>query len=130
MAGFQGSVTSSGVNVIRYHHEADEPSGLHDIIIVNDLVVRTFSGVERWERVKKQNIILNLWLHCSTKLSSEEDNLVSSFNYGTISKAIVAYCEETSFKSIEALALHIAKIITVEKKVPKVTVRVSKPTGE
>eukprot|EP01135_Chromosphaera_perkinsii_P003874 Nk52_evm10s260 gene=Nk52_evmTU10s260 len=135
MAGLLGSSGgNSGMNIIRYHHDSESYSPQmgaveDDMIIVNDLVVRTFSGVERWERVKKQNMIINLWLHCSTKLSCEEDSLKNSFNYGTISKLVCAYCEESSFKSIEALALSIARLITVERKVPKVTVRVSKPTG-
>eukprot|EP00126_Sphaerothecum_destruens_P011057 Sdes_comp20850_c0_seq3m17590 len=98
-----------------------------DVILVTDLSVRTLSGVERWEREKKQNIIINLWIFCDTQSSAQQDSLACSFNYGIIAKTVTNYCEESSFKTLEALAFSIAKLCILENQVPKITVRVSKP---
>eukprot|EP00126_Sphaerothecum_destruens_P011052 Sdes_comp20850_c0_seq2m17586 len=100
-----------------------------DVILVTDLSVRTLSGVERWEREKKQNIIINLWIFCDTQSSAQQDSLACSFNYGIIAKTVTNYCEESSFKTLEALAFSIAKLCILENQVPKITVRVSKPCG-
>ncbi|MBC7870603.1 MAG: dihydroneopterin aldolase, partial [Chitinophagaceae bacterium] len=52
-----------------------------------------------------------------------------SFNYRTITKAIIQHVESSNYKLVEALATAIARICVVNHQADYVQVRVHKPTA-
>ncbi|CAG8656755.1 13796_t:CDS:2, partial [Cetraspora pellucida] len=99
----------------------------HDKIIIKNLLVRNVTGVDSWERVKRQPVLINLILHKNISEAGEKDKLSYSINYGIVSKAVSKFAEDSVSDSIEALAEGIAKICVNECHVPRVVVRVEKP---
>ncbi|CAI2175476.1 17556_t:CDS:1 [Funneliformis geosporum] len=101
---------------------------MEDKIIINNLEVHNIIGVDSWERVKKQPIIINLTIFTSLSQAGNTDNIQQySIDYGTVTKVVTKFSEESSFKSIEALADAIAKLCITEFHIPKIYIRLEKP---
>ncbi|CAG8716146.1 15662_t:CDS:1, partial [Dentiscutata heterogama] len=83
--------------------------------------------VDSWERVNRQPVLINLILNKNISKAGEKDKLTYSINYGTVSKAVSKFAEDSICDSIEALAEGIAKICVNKCHAPRVTVRVEKP---
>ncbi|CAG8510292.1 44566_t:CDS:2 [Gigaspora margarita] len=98
-----------------------------DKIIVKNLLVRNVTGVDSWERVKRQPVLINLVLNKNISKAGEKDKLSYSINYGTVAKAVSKFAEDYICDTVEALAEGIAKICVNECHAPRVTVRVEKP---
>jgi len=98
-----------------------------DKVFVKDLLVRGIVGINPDERVKKQDILINLVLHTDTRRAAETDNIEDAVNYKDISKRIIAHVEESADFLVEKLVSDIARIILTEYPVQRVTVRVEKP---
>ncbi|KAF9408898.1 trifunctional dihydropteroate synthetase [Podila epigama] len=100
---------------------------MHDKIIIRDLTVRNIIGVDAWERSKRQPIIINLVVYTSVSQAGDTDHLPYSIHYGILCKTVEAHSEKTEFRSVEALADSIARIVISKCHAPKITVRVDKP---
>ncbi|CAG8463757.1 237_t:CDS:2 [Dentiscutata erythropus] len=98
-----------------------------DKIIIKNLLVRNVTGVDSWERLKRQPVLINLTLNKNISKAGEKDKLTYSINYGTVSKAVSKFAEDSICDSVEVLAEGIAKICVNECHAPRVTVRVEKP---
>ncbi|CAG8559627.1 1150_t:CDS:2 [Diversispora eburnea] len=98
-----------------------------DKIIVKDLVVQNIIGVDSWERVKRQPVIINMIIQKNISEAGKTDKLTDTINYGTVSKVVTEFAEKSSYKSVEALADGIAKVCINKCFAPKVTVSVEKP---
>ncbi|CAB4392873.1 unnamed protein product [Rhizophagus irregularis] len=100
---------------------------MEDKIIIKDLEVHNIIGVDSWERVKKQPVIINLIIYTDISKAGDTDHLPYSIDYSSITKSITKFSEESSFKSIEALADAIAKLCIAEFHISKVNIRLEKP---
>src|SRR4051794_32192973 len=100
---------------------------MEDKIIIKELEVHNIIGVDSWERVKKQPIIINLTVYTDATQVGDTDQLQHSIDYSAITKSVTKFSEESSFKSIEALADAIAKLCVTEFHTPKVNIRLEKP---
>lgn len=98
-----------------------------DQVIIKDLSVRGVIGVEKWEREKPQEILINLILFADLKKAGESDDIKDTVNYRTISKKVMAHTERAKRLTVEALATDIAAICLAEPGVQKARVRVEKP---
>ncbi|MGQ9849324.1 MAG: dihydroneopterin aldolase [Aggregatilineaceae bacterium] len=98
-----------------------------DKIIVQDLLLRGIIGFNDWEREKKQDILINLTLFTDTRRGGLTDDPADILNYRTITKAIIAHVEESSYQTVEALAAAIARLCVVDHGAERVIVRVEKP---
>jgi FolB domain-containing protein len=98
-----------------------------DQVIIKDLSVRGVIGVEKWEREKPQEILINLILFADLKKAGESDDIKDTVNYRTISKKVMAHTERAKRLTVEALAADIAAICLAEPGVQKARVRVEKP---
>jgi FolB domain-containing protein len=97
-----------------------------DIIEIDALRLRCMIGFRAHELKDKQDVVISLRLGCDMRLAGETDDPADILNYRTITKAIIAHVEASSYKLVEALAVSIAKI-ACEKGAPWVQVRVHKP---
>ncbi|KAI8911553.1 Dihydropteroate synthase-like protein, partial [Gorgonomyces haynaldii] len=93
-----------------------------------DLSVNCIVGVFPWERAEKQRVVLNLSMFVPSDHTVALDRPKIA-NYRTVTRAVQQYVEQSTFKTVEALALGICNIMTKQCHIPKVTVRLEKPSA-
>ena len=98
-----------------------------DQVIIKNLNARGIIGINDWERVKKQEIRINIILYTDLQNAGESDNIKDSVNYRTVSKRVIKHAETAERYTVEALASDLAKICLAEKGVLRARVRVEKP---
>ncbi|KAJ8326119.1 trifunctional dihydropteroate synthetase [Batrachochytrium dendrobatidis] len=109
---------------------AADPYRRADILSINDLVLNCIIGVNAWEREERQNIIVNIQMF--VELDDQAliaDHVPKMQNYRTITRMLTKLVEESSYKTVEALAIRIAHLLIQVCFVPKVTIRIEKPSA-
>jgi FolB domain-containing protein len=97
-----------------------------DKILIKDLLLRGIVGINDSERVKKQDILINLVIDHDLKQPGMSDSIEDTLNYKTITKKIIKLVETSEFYLVEKLAHEIGRI-AVEHGANSLTVRVEKP---
>ena len=98
-----------------------------DRIFIRDLAVRCIIGIYPDERREKQDVIINIEMHCDLQKAGHSDELKDTVDYKSIKKAVLKLVEGSRFQLIEALAEKIAEIALAEEKVQQVVVTIDKP---
>ena len=98
-----------------------------DRVFITDLMARGIIGINRWEREKPQEILINIVLLADLHRVGKSDNIQDSVNYRTVAKKVLAHAETIQRQTVEALAADIARLCLEEPSVQKVRVRVEKP---
>ena len=98
-----------------------------DKVIVKDLLVRGILGINPEERVKKQDILINIVIYADVRRAAETDDIEDAVNYKSITKRLIDHVEESSDFLVEKLVTDLARIIITEFGVERVVVRVEKP---
>ena len=96
-------------------------------IRITNLKLRTIIGTNDWERVKKQNVVVNVALDYDASRAVKSDKLNDTIDYKTITKNIIKTVQGSKFFLLEKLTHTILKIVMENPKVHKATVRVDKP---
>ncbi|KAI8869170.1 Dihydropteroate synthase [Ramicandelaber brevisporus] len=105
-------------------------SGEDDLVIIKGLRLSTIVGVNVWERHETQVVILDLTIHCKFTLSElKGDHVAPEHNFRTIVRHITDTVESSKFKTIEALAICVARTAIVSCGVGKISVNVHKPSA-
>lgn len=98
-----------------------------DKIFIKDLTIRCIIGIKPEERVKKQDIKINVVLYCDLSKACTSDNIEDTIDYVTIKKNVLKMVEASSFNLVEALTQNIADICLEDERVEKVKVSIEKP---
>jgi D-erythro-7,8-dihydroneopterin triphosphate epimerase len=98
-----------------------------DRIFIRDLALRCIIGIFPEERREKQDIVINVEMHCDLRKAGASDDLSDTVDYKTIKKAILKLVEASHFQLIESLAEKIASIALDNEKVQQVVVTIDKP---
>jgi FolB domain-containing protein len=98
-----------------------------DKIIIKDLLVRSIIGINPEERIKKQDILINMILFADIRRASKSDDIADAVNYKAITKRVIDHVENSSDFLVEKLVSDIAQIVLIEFNVTRVRVRVEKP---
>ena len=99
-----------------------------DKIFVKDLLVRGIIGINPEERVKQQDIVINIILFADVRRAAQTDDIAHAVNYKSITKRVIEHVESSSDYLVEKLVSDIAQIILTEfEGVERVQVRVEKP---
>jgi FolB domain-containing protein len=98
-----------------------------DQVIIKDLLVRGIIGINDWERVNIQDILINIVLFADLRRAGESDDIADCVNYRIVAKKVQAHAESARRFTVEALAADIARLCLEEPLVQKVRVRVEKP---
>jgi len=98
-----------------------------DRIFIRDLALRCIIGIYPEERREKQDIIINVEMHCDLSRAGKSDELADTVDYKSIKKAILKLVEGSRFQLIEALAENVAGIALSDEKVQRVVVTIDKP---
>jgi FolB domain-containing protein len=99
-----------------------------DHIIIKDLLIRGIIGINPDERVKKQDILINMVLDVDIRPAAETDDIEKAVNYKAITKRIIDHVENASDFLVEKLVTDIARLILAEyPDVHRARVRLEKP---
>ncbi len=98
-----------------------------DKVIIRDLLARGIIGINDDERIKPQDIIINIELTADLRRAGETDDIADCVNYRTVAKKALTHAETARRFTVEALAADLAKLCLEEPGVHAVRVRVEKP---
>lgn len=98
-----------------------------DKIIIKNLRLRGIIGIHPEERIKKQEIMINVVMFADSRPAAVSDDIVDAVDYETIARQITRYVESSKNHLVEKLATNIARLVLTEcEQVAKVRVRVEK----
>ena len=94
---------------------------------IKNLRLRTIIGINDWERVEKQDVVINLELELDGIRAMETDRIEDTVNYKSLTKRVISEVEKSEFYLIEKMAEHILQVVLEDPKIKKATVEVDKP---
>jgi FolB domain-containing protein len=101
-----------------------------DKIIIKNLRLRSILGVNPDERLKKQDILINLVVYTDISSAAKSDSSEDAINYKCLKERVIQHVEKSSDFLIERLVTDIAGILLTEfSGVELVRVRVEKPNA-
>ena len=99
-----------------------------DKIIIRDLLLRGIIGINPEERVKRQDILINMVLSADIREAAVSDDISNAVNYKTITKQIIDRVENGDDFLVEKLVSDLAEMVLRDyPQVHKAIVRVEKP---
>jgi FolB domain-containing protein len=98
-----------------------------DKIRIKDLLLRCIIGLNPDERVKKQDVLINLTLFADLKQACKTDDINTTVDYKDVTKQIIQLVENSSYFLIEKLAEEIASLCIQSEPIRAVQVEVDKP---
>lgn len=96
-------------------------------INIKDLLVRTFVGVKKDEKEKKQDVIINIKLITDASRAIYTDDLANTYNYKELSKMIIRMVEDSRYNLLEKLCSDILNAVIHDNRVIEAEVEVDKP---
>ena len=100
-----------------------------DKIIIRDLLLRGIIGINPDERVKLQDILINIVIWADIRKAAASDAIEDAVDYKSITKRVIQHVEESSDFLVERLVTDLARLVITEFGVERVMVRVEKPTA-
>jgi len=98
-----------------------------DIDFIKNLLCRGIIGIRDEERKRPQDILINLKLYTDCHQAGQSDKIDDCVNYSIVAKKVQAHAENSSRKTVEALATDIAYLCLEDSRILKAYVRVEKP---
>jgi dihydroneopterin aldolase/2-amino-4-hydroxy-6-hydroxymethyldihydropteridine pyrophosphokinase len=96
-------------------------------ISIRGLKVKTIIGVKPSERVKQQEVVIDVDLWADLSRGVAGDSIECTVDYKVIKDELISYVGNVDFKLIETLADRVAKVCLQDHRVRMVRVRVEKP---
>ena len=96
-------------------------------IRITDLSLRAVIGTNDWERIHKQDVVINIILTYDSQKASKSDQIKDAVDYKTITKKIIKEVEGSEYQLLEKLADSVLKIAMENPKVLSALVRIDKP---
>ncbi len=100
---------------------------MDDQILIQNLRLRCLIGFSPHELKDKQDVIITMTLFTDTRRAGDSDNPEDLLNYRTVNKAVIQHVESSAYKTLEALANSIARLVITEYGVEHLKVEVYKP---
>jgi len=97
------------------------------VIRINDLKVRALIGANPWERVNKQELVINITIEYDASKACRSDKLKDALDYQTVATQIIKTVERSRHILLEKLVFKLLASIVSDKRVKKAYVRVDKP---
>lgn len=98
-----------------------------DRIEIDALRLRCVIGCRRDERRDRSDVVINLRIAVDAATAGVSDKLTDAWDYRTPVKAVIAHVEASGYRTVEALATAIARILVVDHGAARAEVRVRKP---
>jgi FolB domain-containing protein len=101
-----------------------------DKIIIKELLLRGIIGINPDERVKQQDILINVVMYADIRQAAVSDDIADAVDYKATTKLIIDHVEASADFLVEKLVTDIARLVlAANPRVQKVMVRVEKPTA-
>jgi len=100
---------------------------MRDEIHIKDLLLRGIVGINKEEREKRQDILLDITLFADTSVAGRSDDISDAVNYRTLTKRVIRMVEASSFFLVERLAAEVVALCLADPRVEAARVRVEKP---
>lgn len=97
-----------------------------DRIVVEGLRADTIIGLYGWERMVRQELRIDLVLHCDLREAGASDRVEHTVDYKTLTQDVRDRVESSRYQLIETLACDIAECCLERARVSRVEVRVNK----
>ena len=104
--------------------KAQEPRAT---IRITNLRLRTFIGFNPEERLKKQDVVLNIEITYQPPRGALDDKVDEALNYKTVTKKIIRHVEEGRFLLLEKLVSDVLEICSEHPSVESARVTIDKP---
>ena len=98
-----------------------------DILLIEDLNVKTIIGTLPWEREVEQTILLNIKFAFDNKKAASQDHLEDTIDYSQVAEQVTAFANNSQYELIETLAENIAALILKEYPTQWVQIHLTKP---
>lgn len=98
-----------------------------DRIRIIGLKLNCVIGLNEWERLVQQEVVIDITVHADASKAGVSDNVADTVNYRTVSKKVIEHVTGSQYKLVEALAESIARLCLSETGVRRVDVSVRKP---
>lgn len=98
-----------------------------DKIIIRNLLLRGIIGINPEERVKQQDILINMVIFADVRQAAASDAIEDAVDYKSITKRVIKHVEASSDFLVEKLVTDLARLVITEFGVDRVQVRVEKP---
>jgi len=98
-----------------------------DRICIRDMVAQCVVGVDPGERMRKQEVIVNIVLYADLRKAGQTDDIADTIDYSLVQERVLAMIEASSCRLLEALAERIAAVCLETAGVRRVTVSLDKP---
>jgi D-erythro-7,8-dihydroneopterin triphosphate epimerase len=95
-------------------------------IRINDLKVRTLIGAYSWERVNKQELVINITIEYDASQACLSDKLKDALNYESVAAKAVKTAQASRYVLLEKLTSKLLAGIMADKRVQAAYVRVDK----
>jgi dihydroneopterin aldolase/D-erythro-7,8-dihydroneopterin triphosphate epimerase len=102
---------------------------MSDRVFIKDLLLRAIIGINDDERVKRQDVVVNVELEADTRPAAASDAIEDAVNYRDIAKEVIDLVENSRFFLVERLAEEIASVCLRDPRVRTARVTVEKPTA-
>ena len=96
-------------------------------IRINDLKVRALIGAYSWEKVNKQELVINITIEYDASRACVSDKLKDALNYDSVAAKAVKTAERSRHTLLEKLTSRLLQGIMSDRRVLAAHVRVSKP---
>ena len=96
-------------------------------IEITNLRLRTIIGINDWERVNKQDIVINITIDYDASQSAVTDRIEDTLDYKALTKKIIHLVENTQFFLLEKLTRSVLDIVLAAPLVLHARVRIEKP---
>jgi len=104
-----------------------EKQGILAVIKINDLRVRAMIGAYPWERVNKQELVINITIEYDASKACLSDKLKDALNYESVAAKAVKTTESSRYVLLEKLTAKLLAGIMSDHRVQAAHVRVDKP---
>ncbi len=97
------------------------------VIRINDLKVRALVGAYSWEKVNKQELLINITVEYDASKACLSDKLKDALNYESVAAKAIKTVERSRHTLLEKLASKLLAGIMSDRRVQAAYVRVDKP---
>ncbi len=97
------------------------------VIRINDLKVRALIGAYSWERVNKQELVINIAIEYEADKACRSDKLKDALNYESVAAKAVKIAERSRHTLLEKLTSKLLDGIMADPRVMQAHVRIDKP---
>ena len=95
-------------------------------VLITDLTLLMSIGIHKFEKIKKQEVRLNININISPSLFPDENKLNSIVNYETIIKNITKIAKKEHYELLETLAEDIFAELFRDRNINKIMLKIEK----